>query len=214
MEGDFDPMGKPPWNQHLQGFPAMACPLNNWLFHSSSSSMEPATAEKDARRKFLIFDQSGDQTRLVYGSSANLVKPSATSHNPTPVLRDERVEMHEEDSDELDALLYSSDSDSDSSDDEVTSTGHSPEVDGPAKRRKLSEGRYVATMEDDAESSVGNTDGGRKRWRKEKIRETLSVLQKIVPGGKGKCAMGVIDETIRYLKSLKVEAESLRLDCL
>ncbi|RAL40621.1 hypothetical protein DM860_006691 [Cuscuta australis] len=257
MEKDFDPQFPRRWDPHIQNFPAMAYRPNNLLlnslpssFHSSLGSAaeeegpvwanpNPETAHGDARRRFLVFDQSGNQTRLVYSSSANaswLLKPSTAPIDPTPFLGDECVqennegmEMHQEDSEELDALLYSddsdSDSDSDSSGDEVISSGHSPSKhgnkpgeEGPTKRQKLLEGHYApfgrSELEDDAESSCGNTNNCRKRSKKEKIRKTLWVLQNIVPGGKGKGAMGVIDETIRYLKSLKVEAESLRLDAL
>nr|GLL18359.1 transcription factor bHLH143-like [Ipomoea trifida] len=249
-----------------------------------------------AQRKFLVFDQSGDQTRLLY-SSANdthaqgvlpwLQKPPSMAYNSTKdqlgsrinkasplgrFLGDECIEDNprgveesemREDTEELNALLYSDDDDDDdddgeySEDEEEISTGHSPSTmtahdkhewlderieevgssDEPAKRHKLIDGSYgvlcpldnatpakpfgCSELEDDAESSCGNTDYqfsgvlGRKRSRKEKIRETLSLLQKIIPGGKkGKDAMDVIDGTIRYLKSLKVEAKSLRLDAL
>lgn len=253
----------------------------------------PSTVAGCAHRKFLVFDQSGDQTRLLYNSANDtpaqgvlpwLQKPSA-AYNSTKVqlgnrinktsplgrfLGDECIEDNHrgveesemrEDTEELNALLYSDDDDDVdgdySEDDEEISTGHSPSTmtahnkhdwfderieevassDEPAKRHKLIDGSYgvplpldnatsakpfgCSELEDDAESSCGNTDyqvsgvSGRKRSRKEKIRETLSVLQKIIPGGKkGKDAMDVIDGTIRYLKSLKVEAKSLRLDAL
>ncbi|VFQ62256.1 unnamed protein product [Cuscuta campestris] len=255
MEKDFDPQFPRRWDPHIQNFPAMAYRPNNLLLNSLPSSFHPSlgsateeeapvwanpnpeTAHGDAQRKFLVFDQSGNQTRLVYRSSASaswLLKPSTTPIDPTPFLSDECVqennegmEMHQEDSEELDALLYSDDSDSDpdSSGDEVISSGHSPSAhgnepreEGPTKRQKLLEGRYApigrSGLEDDAESSCGNTNNRRKRSRKEKIRKTLCVLQNIVPGGKGKGTIEVIDETIRYLKGLKVEAESLRLDAL
>lgn len=278
----------------------------NWLnglpnFHQGFDPLlKSVTKEKDqnlgrfgnpntsADRKFLVFDQSGDQTRLLYSSGNDnpaqgvlpwLQKPS-TAYNyqlgsrinkTSPLgcflgnecIEDDNhrgVEESEmrEDTEELNALLYSDDDDDDDGDfsegEEEMSTGHSPSTmtahnkpdpfgerieevassDEPAKRRKVFDGSYGAPwardnsmptkpfgsseLEDDAESSCGNADyyqvlSGRKRSRKEKIRETLSLLQKIIPGGKkGKDAMDVIDGTIRYLKSLKVEAKSLRLD--
>ncbi|KAL3504845.1 hypothetical protein ACH5RR_034686 [Cinchona calisaya] len=169
-------------------------------------------------------------------------------------------EMHE-DTEELNALLYSDDeNDDDDDDDEVTSTGHSPSTmtehgiqewlgergeevassDSPTKRRKLLSGDYavpspvnapssekpykLSDIEDDAESNCGNFDNqvseesnsisGNKRSRKEKIRETVSILQSMIPGGRGKDGMVVIDEAIHYLKSLKDKAKSLGLDAL
>ncbi|XP_043708234.1 transcription factor SAC51-like [Telopea speciosissima] len=163
-----------------------------------------------------------------------------------------------EDTEELNALLYSDDEYEDTGcseeDDEVASTGHSPsemtghekqeeeeeEVassGGPNKKRKLLDGEHEATCsvmdtansakpngllleyEDDAESSCirGRAQGGKmgalplgqKRLRKERIRETVSILQNIIPGGKGKDAAMVLDEAIQYLRSLKVKAKAL-----
>ncbi|XP_011077451.2 transcription factor bHLH143 [Sesamum indicum] len=120
-------------------------------------------------------------------------------------------------------------------DDLVKETGE--EVDsflGPTKRQKLLDGGYNApskrknsacyAFEDDAESSCGNgnkqlkeklgSSSGCKRSRKEKIRETISILQSIIPSGNGKNAIVVIDEAIHYLRSLKVKAKALGLDSL
>ncbi|XP_042508794.1 transcription factor SAC51-like [Macadamia integrifolia] len=167
---------------------------------------------------------------------------------------DDRSEMHE-DTEELNALLYSDDeyedTDGGEEDDEVASTGRSPsemtghekeeeEVassGGPTKKRKLLDGEHEATCSvmdtassakpkgsaleyvDDAESSCtkGRTHGremgesplGKKWLRKEKIRETVSILQSIIPGVKGKDAALILDEAIQYLRSLKVKAKAL-----
>ncbi|XP_068303035.1 transcription factor bHLH145-like isoform X2 [Pyrus communis] len=164
-------------------------------------------------------------------------------------------EMHE-DTEELNALLYS-DGDSDyTEDDEVTSTGHSPSTmtvhdkqnwfeevassDGMNKKRKLFDGgnddvpsvmdtaspmkHNQSLEEDDAESSCAcNQSSGlrevdslssNKKMRKEKIRETINILQNIIPDGKGKDAIVVLDEAIHYLKSLKLKAKAFGLDSL
>ncbi|XP_068637022.1 transcription factor bHLH143-like [Aristolochia californica] len=75
--------------------------------------------------------------------------------------------------------------------------------------------------EDDAESSCikgnGNGWGGgethSKRSRRERIKETVGVLRSIIPGGKskGKDAAVVLDDAIRYLRSLKMKANGLGL---
>ncbi|KAG5111191.1 hypothetical protein JHK82_040414 [Glycine max] len=175
-------------------------------------------------------------------------------------------EMHE-DTEEINALLYSESdgySTEDDDDDEVTSTGHSPstmtthddnqeEPDrgtakevassvGETKKRKLWDGAYddgdmqfmdtanslngkrLSEVGDDAESkcsSGGNGSrglgemgslSGNKKMRKEKIQDVLSILQCIVPGGKDKDPIELIDEAIRCLKSLKLKAIELGLD--
>ncbi|XP_061372056.1 transcription factor bHLH143-like [Gastrolobium bilobum] len=168
-------------------------------------------------------------------------------------------EMHE-DTEEINALLYS-DSDgyaTEDDDDEVTSTGHSPSTmtthdnhgpfkgiaeevassAGKNKKRKLLDGYYddiqfmdtasslnlnkTFAMGDDAESrcSGGNNEGfgemgsmsGNKKMRKEKIRDVLSILQSIIPGGKDKDPVMLLDDAIHCLKSLKLKAKALGLD--
>lgn len=119
---------------------------------------------------------------------------------------------------------------------EVASSG------GCMKRRKLDSGGYdVASLEDTASSgksgvncsgeaefsSCGNNGGngvsdlesetfpGSKRSRKERVMETISVLQNLIPGlNNGKDAMVILDEAINYLRILKVKAKALGLDSL
>lgn len=170
-------------------------------------------------------------------------------------------EMHE-DTEELDALLYSDDDDDDSTDDdEVTSTGHSPSTmtdhdvqdwfegstdevascAGTTKKRKHFDGGYDEKLsvmdtassakpnrsfelEDDAESNCANNrssglreldfSSSNKKIRKVKIRDTVSILQSIIPDGKGKDAIMVLDEAIQYLKLLKLKAKAFGFDSL
>uniref|UniRef100_A0A7C9AEG6 BHLH domain-containing protein n=1 Tax=Opuntia streptacantha TaxID=393608 RepID=A0A7C9AEG6_OPUST len=243
-----------------------------------------------APKQFLVFDQSGDKTTVIFSSGIGTaiqllgsVRPKATGNcnvngneigvgsseknQAEPNLTNELDEGHgidsgseiHEDTEEINALLYSDDEDNYSEDGEETSTGHSPstmtayetqdwfEEDdigevassaGPAKRQKLSDGNYeVASApkiassvklnrsledEDDAESCCGGGElpsrhgnvgslSGNKRARKEKICETISILQSIIPGGQGKDAVKVLDEAINYLRALRFKAESLGL---
>lgn len=241
------------------------------------------------QKRFLVFDQSGDQTTLVFSSVIGAPGQCLTSWGPKPcgahdlsggeerakgdqlyqqglILSDYsnenggtdvHSEMHE-DTEELNALLYSDDEYSNSEDDEEISTGHSPSTmtvydrqdwqegkaeevassDGSNKRRKLLNGEFnvpslmdtassakpdkFLEFEDDALSSCaeGNNPepgeirslSGNKRLRKDRIRETVNILQCLIPGGKGKDAIVVLDEAINYLKSLKLKAKALGLD--
>jgi len=163
------------------------------------------------QRRFLVFDQSGNEQRLIYSSFGPPVpKPTAADAKPIPGYFDhneyaakmdqtklmklpevsdenhftsEESEMHE-DTEEINALLYSDDdyydengggSDDDGDDDEVRSTGHSPILikshgtqeqaekiieeegtssDGPNKRQKLIDGGYKKSSLVDTASSV------------------------------------------------------------
>lgn len=221
------------------------------------------------QKKFLIVDQSGNNTRLFYSPVFPLVQsPIVTTtqfaqaydvieegqatnvgkkHLPNYSLPEESYKEHlvneesemHEDTEEINALLYSDDYDSgsDDDDDEVTSTGHSPfaakrtylvreqfedtkeEVassDWPNKRHKLIDGGYkefplpvdsassvrLNETYDEYVSDADNSLVGDIQLKKDKIRESLRVLENLTPGAKGKHPMLVIDETIDYLKSL------------
>lgn len=200
---------------------------------------------------------NGEDTRnkqdFIYDLKPVLSNDFAENHET-----DEQSEM-QEDTEELNALLYSEDeSEFDEDDeDEVTSTGHSPSAmttkdkrypceemneevassAGSTKKRKIDGGydamsltdtasspmpRRSPEYEDDAESSCGNegsqdiedvdSSSIKKRLRKEKIRETVGILENLIPGGKGKEAIVVLDEAIQYLKSLRLKAEAFGLN--
>ncbi|KAL5558540.1 hypothetical protein UlMin_034751 [Ulmus minor] len=206
------------------------------------------------------YNSSGEDAgtkRSIENLSEPILTDESNDNNETGV----ESEMHE-DTEELNALLYSDD-DSDyteDDDDEVTSTGHSPSTmtaydnqnlfegsteevassAGTTKKRKLCDGGYNAMpvpldspslakpnrsseLEDDAESSCANDQNfglmremnsfaSNKKMRKEKICEIVSILQSIIPVGKGKEAMVVLDEAIQYL--MKVKANAFGFDSL
>ncbi|CAL9066303.1 transcription factor SAC51 [Musa acuminata AAA Group] len=52
-------------------------------------------------------------------------------------------------------------------------------------------------------------NAGDKQHKKARIRETVGILRRIIPGGKGKDAATILDEAILYLKSLELKAKSL-----
>lgn len=201
-------------------------------------------------KRFLIFDQSGDRTNLIFSSVGNpqlTVSPILPTTNKSYAYAsdchetDENEEMHE-DTDEIDALLYS---DSENSNDmEEASTGHSPlvmeeveEVSSPipSKRRKLEHSDIDTFLTDTASSAVfpgchfvidanaelsyaysgskleDNTGDKTTRSKRERIQTTVNLLRRIIPDGKGKDTAAVLDDAIRYLKSLKLQAEAL--DC-
>ncbi|KAF9599454.1 hypothetical protein IFM89_038548 [Coptis chinensis] len=245
----------------------LSTPCNSGV--NATSNMVPGSVQKE----FFVLDQSGNRGNLILhsligSSSQNLNLARATDINacglrqkeleakrdlnhPWPVIYDEldengkaneESEMHEN-TEELDALLYSDDSDCD---DEETSTAHSPsELTGFYNKREEMEGStdevtssFCATKrkrladeesllgdtassftkcEDDAQSSCfsGKTEGepycleANKHLRRERICDTMNILQNIIPGGKGKDAVVILDEAVQYLRFLKHKAESL-----
>lgn len=199
-------------------------------------SLKPKAFENGSfQSKYLVFDCSNNGTRLLFGPSIQTPIKQCWNFNPNmhelgihpkldlniPVFEDEKhhvveeqSEMHE-DTEEINALLYSDDDSGDyiSDEDDVTSTGHTPstvlelcgkrerfdeskEESNPYKRQKLLSGTDAA-----------NLSLGLELSKKEKIRETLKRMEGIVPGVKGKDPIVILDGAIEYLKAMKLRAQ-------
>ncbi|XP_076937141.1 transcription factor SAC51-like [Bidens hawaiensis] len=163
--------------RHRQGFGL--APMVNSMGKEVKESLpeaSPVVAREMGQKKFLVFDQSGDQTTLMYGfgvgpsstryqfPSLNISKPQDGSHT---VCVDKLIEEDNgnysesemrEDTEELNALLYSDD-DEDDEDDE-TSTGHSPNSMTGFKGQKRE-------FESGEEEEVASSGGPWKRCKKE-----------------------------------------------
>ncbi|KAL2936776.1 hypothetical protein RDABS01_020225 [Bienertia sinuspersici] len=267
---------------HGAHFPARVCekPLTSEL---------PSSQQK----KFLIFDQSGNETRLVFSSLCPRVENLTTPPNAypawnlpeepfgayhhylakkqgktteqawtkTPALCEEsgeneiidEVSEMREDTDEINALLYSEDDDGndycDDEDDDEVSSGHSPLVkeikDGKkqeeeenekdfnnevaslersSKRQKAFHGVHNRTWQSPMYEDINDGDSigalnegvcpviGSKRPRKDKIHDTLRVLESIIPGLNSEDPLVILDEAISYLKGLKYNAKTMSSD--
>jgi len=145
-----------------------------------------AVQDASLQKKLLVFDHSGSKTRLLYSPVFPFVQsPIVTATQFTQVydvkeearatniglkhwpiytspeetgkdhIDNEESEMHE-DTEEINALLYSDDSDDDS-DDEVTSTGHSPLV---TEKTCVIQEQFV-----DMKEEVASTDWPNKRQK-------------------------------------------------
>ncbi|XP_021774145.1 transcription factor bHLH143-like [Chenopodium quinoa] len=262
---------------------------------------KPSTCELPSaqQKKFLIFDRSGNETRLIFSSLCprveNLTTPLTTTcpawnlpaeesfgachqylaekqgriieqaWTKTPALCEESGENEiideisemREDTEEINALLYSEDDnddnddgleddDCDGEDDDEVSSGHSPlakeirdcekqedqegekdfyyqvaSLERSSKRQKGLHGgfnrmRHSPAYEDvndggfiDAPSERMCPTIGTKRPRKDKIHDTLRVLEGIIPGLTSKDPLVILDEAISYLKGLKYNAETM-----
>uniref|UniRef100_A0A7C9EK48 BHLH domain-containing protein n=1 Tax=Opuntia streptacantha TaxID=393608 RepID=A0A7C9EK48_OPUST len=272
---------------------------------STGADVQPSAYELPScpqEKQFLIFDQSGDETRLIFSSLCPGVQNLTTAepkcsawspqdaptmlfggnHFPTgkqadkaqqvwvkvPTLHEESGENEiveegsgfREDTDDINALLYSSDDDgSDSNRDEDNdelSTGRSPstfggereelkecdekdfdEVDSfdiSSKRQKTADGAhnelsllhatamsrenlsYDNIHSGDMRCALGHEETGptigKKRLRKEKIRDTLRALESIIPGVKSNNPLIILDEAISYLKCLKHNAQVMCME--
>ncbi|CAE6231870.1 unnamed protein product [Arabidopsis arenosa] len=230
-------------------------PLNKCMKHvplKVDGVISKADGGECSQKRFLVFDQSGDQTTLLVTS--DIRKSFETLKQPVcPDMKEEIQRsnkdlfvcqgMHgnsepdlKEDTEELNALLYSEDeSDYCSEEDEVTSSDHSQSIVVSAhegqeslndKKRKTLESSapFLETSNEimrGAESSCGSCDNDNteisflkrlkpssKKIGEEKIFETVSLLRSIVPGEELADPILVIDRAIDYLKSLKMEVKN------
>ncbi|XP_010546348.1 PREDICTED: transcription factor bHLH143-like [Tarenaya hassleriana] len=201
---------QPPFQAFVSSRDQQACREKQFTcLHGLSGFAAPHEAFKSSQKRLLIFVQSGNQTRLLQCAHP-LQYPSAVAGEPGRLsdlnglenrfrkdefipekigldediseshIHGEESEMHE-DTEEINALLYSDDDDDDDgddceSDDEVMSTGHSPfpieevcskigfeEINsngGPHKRQKLLDGGYCNSSS--LMDAVSSTDD--KRW--------------------------------------------------
>lgn len=257
------------WLHCLPRFRQAFTPVLNSASPYKNCGDTVASNAQSTPKRFLVFDQSGDQTIMMFSSGISGPVNNMPSWRPKPsnaftpykegleiITETEnlskaypytgfhkqdyeiavRSEMHE-DTEELDALLYSDDENEYSEDEEEASTGHSPstlvnkrvwvdesgeEVSSsarPAKKQRVPGGDHdvpslidtasslkshrCSEHEDDAESSCGNSNNVLEEEKIEKIRKTISILKSIIPDGKGKDSIAVIDDAIQYLRSVK-----------
>jgi hypothetical protein len=179
------------------GYPAAAyefpAPLNGLEFQTSET----------CPRNYVIFDQTCTKSRVMFHPSlAHKLGGGVPSghhhhqyghyyygdaHGKGAYHRDDDadscpgVRQREEDAAEIDALLSS---DQDDDDDDAVSTGRSsPDSTCSSKLQK--------------------------RPKKERVRKMVRTLKGIIPGGSQMDTPAALDEAVRYLKSLEVEAKKL-----
>lgn len=274
------------WSYCLPRFRQAFTPVLNTASPYKNCGDPVASNAQSTPKRFLVFDQSGDQTTLMFSSGISSpvnnmpswcpkasdtftlyeeLKSKHKADNPSRTFSynandeqdyeiDGRSEMHEN-TEELDALLYSDDEGEYSEDEEEASTGHSPSTPDnkrvwfdesaeqvssssrPAKKQRVSGRDHDAPSlidtasslkshrcfehEDPAESSCGNRNNvveeldsasADQRYKLENIRNTISILESIIPDGKGKNSIAVLDDAIQYLRSLKDNAKALGLN--
>lgn len=181
------------------------------------------------KKSYVVFDQSGDQTSLVFSSLGTRCPHACLPGRNENYVGPEREDSHKEDSEEIDALLYS-----DSGNESEASTGHSPVQNvtaessavliphslPPPKRRRFEPNSFESELNlslADTASSTFRADNEEERTKakREGIQEIVGVIRRLIPGGrnatkkKKKDATTVLDEAIRYLKSLRLKAKEL-----
>uniref|UniRef100_A0A803MCC8 BHLH domain-containing protein n=1 Tax=Chenopodium quinoa TaxID=63459 RepID=A0A803MCC8_CHEQI len=226
----------------------------NPLFPAKDGGGEkPSTCELPSaqQKKFLIFDRSGNETRLIFSSLCprveNLKTPLTTTCPAWNLPAEESFgACHQYLAEKQGRIIEQAWTKTPALCEESVSSGHSPlakeirdcekqedqegekyfynqlaSLERSSKRQKALHGgfnrmRHSPAYEDvndggliDALSERMCPTIGTKRPRKDKIHDTLRVLEGIIPGLTCKDPLVILDEAISYLKGLKYNAETM-----
>ncbi|KAL6544913.1 hypothetical protein OROMI_023775 [Orobanche minor] len=177
-------------------------------------------------RNFIIFDQTNNKSQIMFHPEMN----SKLFHHPsfgveTSLFQDDVVqnesndenkidpplEEDEEDYDDIDALLSTEyEENEEGEDDEVVSTARTGACYECSSPDSCS--NYYETVPEKKRKVFGKrkssgTGGNEKKCKR--MRKMVRALRGIVPGANRMSALAVLDESVRYLKSLKVEVQKL-----
>ncbi|KAK3164829.1 hypothetical protein QOZ80_1AG0025340 [Eleusine coracana subsp. coracana] len=173
-------------------------------------------------RNFIIFDHTDDKGRIMYHPA--LV--GKLSSGKTDIFRchgeavcksssqdngnlQEESSSFKEDSEEIDALLSS---DEESDEDDVVSTGRTPDPLDRGPFDSSSPPRFKKMRHFSGESSIYH--GSMENVTHEKIRKMVTILRGIIPGGDQLDAPALLEEAVQYLKFLKMEVKNLGVEGL
>lgn len=177
-------------------------------FFSQNVDFQPS---RDCPRNFIIFDRTNNHSQIMYNPGLNMGVPyfPDTTTLMQKGINDTRV--MEEDLADIDALLsFEEDEEEEYEEEEDVSTARterndtSDTSDSCSSRSRNS--WLGSTSCDEPKSSMG---------KREKMRKMVKSLRGIVPGGNRHMnTADVLDEAVKYLKSLKVEAHKMGVGSL
>jgi len=173
-------------------------------------------------RNFIIFDQTDNRSQIMFHPAVapkfcypglNIGAPYFQDNAKWNGANKEREisTALKENSDDIDALMsLEEEEEEEEEDEEEVSTartygnygGDSPDS-GPTRGLKP---RKRTPSSSSSPKSSGSGCSERKRM---KMRKMVKTLRGIVPGGESMNSVAVLDEAVRYLKSLKVEVQKL-----
>ncbi|CAA2993058.1 transcription factor bHLH144-like [Olea europaea var. sylvestris] len=166
-------------------------------------------------RNFIIFDQTNNRSQITFHPEidSKFLHPDFGGVGVSNCLdnvgwkdkkEDEEITSFKEDSDDIDALLSTEYDETEEYEDDEVSTA-----------------RMDANYESDSSDSCSNYESvSRKRrsppsekssndMKRQKMRKMVKALGGIVPGANRMSTVAVLDEAVKYLKSLRVEVQEM-----
>lgn len=175
-------------------------------------------------KNFIIFDQTINQSRIMFhpamankingpGLNVNAAYAQDYATNKVNPVEGELSSPFEEDSDDIDALLSMEGEELEDRDEEEVSTARTNEnyesIDDTCSS-------YASKSKKNRSSSSVRKSSGTSGYcsnsevKHQEMKRMVRVLRQIVPGGGDQMdSVTVLDDAVRYLKSLKVEVEKL-----
>ncbi|CAL9058691.1 unnamed protein product [Musa banksii] len=190
--GAYYPYGGTPVAGHEhRDFPA---PLNNIEFQPSET----------CPKNFVIFDQTRHRSRVMFHPSLahKFGSPGFDAYGTHAHDAGQSAHRdHDEETEDIDALLSSEEGE----DDDVVSTGRTPgSWAGHSPDTACSSHSKSASSRKQVSGTAGSSSG-----KREKMKKMVKTLKGIIPGGDRMDTPAVLDEAVKYLKSLKVEVKKL-----
>lgn len=170
-------------------------------------------------KNFIIFDQTQNRSQIMFhpAIAPKFCSPGFNVHSSyahNNVEQEENIEKENpsslrEDSDDINALLDSEDYEQ-GDEDEVSTARTQGNYGSDSSDSCSSYGSKPKKSKlPPSQKSSGGSSCNNER-RRQKMRKMVKVLRGIVPGGSNRMnTAAVLDEAVRYLKSLKVEAQKL-----
>jgi len=177
-------------------------------------------------KNFIIFDQTDNRSQIMFNPAVapKFCYPGLNIHSSyiqdivqKKDARNEETEIsssQDEDSDDIDALLSFEEEEQEESDEEEVSTartygnyGNNSPDSCSNYGSKPSKSRLPSLQKSSGSGSGSSCSKERKR---KKMMNMVKTLRGIIPGGGSRMSsVAVLDEAVRYLKSLKVEVQNL-----
>lgn len=175
-------------------------------------------------RNFIIFNQTDHRNQIMFNPAiankfsghglnvfATYFDGKSEREDATNDVEKEKSASLKEDSDDIDALLSSEEEEQDDYDEEEISTArtygnYESDSDSRSAYRSKPRKNIACSSTLKTYGSGGSCDPEIKRL---KMKKMMKVLRGIVPGADQMGTVAVLDEAVKYLKSLKVEVNKL-----
>ncbi|KAG6642197.1 transcription factor bHLH144 [Carya illinoinensis] len=206
---------------HTPVVPAVGAVLNSGAKHLTPFHGVEFQPSEVCPKNFIVFDQTQYRSQIMFHPTIahkfNAPSIFATSVEDNFDVKEvdfvepETSSPLKEDSGDIDALLSFEEDEQDEYDDEEVSTAR---TNGDYRSTSPdSFSNYCSKPKKNRSSSMQKASGSgescNSERKRQKMKKMVKALRGIVPGGNQMNTVAVLDEAVRYLKSLKVEVQKL-----